>query len=326
MKKMPKLVVLIPALNEEKTIASVIKAIPRKIEGISKVLVLVVDDGSADMTVQKARQAKADKIVSHRGNKGLGITFQTGIDTALKMGTDIIVNIDADGQFNPNDIPKIINPILQNKADVVTCSRFLDKDLEPKMPGIKKFGNKLFTKIINLFTGSKFTDTQCGFRAYSKEAALRMNLFAKFTYTQEALIDLLQKGMKIVEVSCKVQGKRSGKSRVVQHWYSYGIKAMIIVLRTLRDYKPLQFFGSLGVLSAFLGIIHAIYLWLNTKILGTQATAVWLVNLDIMLIVLGFVLIVLALIADMLDRQRKIQEEILYKLRKKENLKYSLKK
>ena len=312
MQKNSKLVVLIPALNEEKTIASVIMAIPRKIEGISRVLVLVVDDGSTDRTVQKAKQAKADKIVSHKGNKGLGIAFQTGIDTALKMGAGIIVNIDADGQFNPNDIPKIIAPVLQGKAEVVTCSRFLDKSLEPKMPGIKKFGNKCFTKIINFFTGSKFTDTQCGFRAYSKEAALRMNLFAKFTYTQEVLIDLLEKGMRIEEVACKIEGERKGKSRIVTHWYNYGIKASIIVVRTLRDYKPLQFFGTIGLLLFAAGIAGVIYYWFFSSV-PTQG---WIVYGIGILMLLGFLLMMLALIADMLDRQRKMQEEILYSAKK----------
>ena len=318
MKKMPKLVVLIPALNEEKTIASVIKAIPRKLEGISKVLVLVVDDGSTDRTVQRARLAKADKIVSHNGNKGLGIAFQTGLDTGLRMGAGIIVNIDADGQFNPNDISKIIAPILQDKADVVTCSRFLDKSLEPKMPSIKKFGNKVFTKIVNLFTGSNFTDTQCGFRAYSKEAALRANLFAKFTYTQEVLMDLSQKGMRIKEVACKVTGERSGKSRIVKHWYSYGIRALLIIVRTLRDYKPLQFFGSIGTILFLAGAISAVILWLRLMLFHRIDPLMWMVYADIILIVLGFLLIILALIADLVDRQKKIQEEILYRIKKKE--------
>ena len=318
MKETQKLVVLIPAFNEEKTIAAVINAIPRKIQGIEKTLVLIVDDGSTDKTVQKAKNAGADKIVSHKGNKGLGMAFQTGLDTALKMGAGIIVNIDADGQFNPKDIPKLVKPILQGKADVVTCSRFLDKKLEPKMPSVKRFGNRLFTKIINLFTGSSFTDTQCGFRAYSREAALRTNLFARFTYTQEVLMDLSQKGMRIEEVACKVEGERKGKSRVVKHWYIYGIRAMMIIIRTLRDYKPLQFFGSIGILMAGFGVIQAFYLWMESQFPQNPAVPAWLVNLDVLLIVVGLLLLVLALLADLIDRQKRIQEEILYRIKRKE--------
>jgi len=313
-----KLVVLIPALNEEKTIGHLIKSIPKKIQGISKVQVLVVDDGSTDSTALKARQARADKIVSHHGNKGLGIAFQTGISEALAMGADIIVNIDADGQFNALDIPKLIQPILANKADVVTCSRFKDPKLVPRMPGIKKFGNKVFTKIINFFTRSNFTDTQCGFRAYSRESALRLNLFAKFTYTQEVLIDLLHKGIRIEEVACKVAGERAGQSRVVKHWYSYGIRASLIVIRTLRDYRPLAFFGAWGILTAGIGFLLALYLWAISLTPSAHLIPVWQVNLSILLIIVGFLLMVFALIADMLDRQRKMQEDILYRLKKEE--------
>ncbi len=313
----PCLVVLIPAFNEEKTIASVVKSIPRKIEGVARVLVLVVDDGSSDRTASRARQVKADIIVSHETNKGLGIAFRTGIEKSLKAGADIIVNIDADGQFNPGDIPKLIKPILEGRADTVTCSRFKDRKLEPKMPFIKRFGNRLFTKMINLFAKSSFTDTQCGFRAYSKEAALRLNLFAKFTYTQEALIDLLHKGMRIEEVACRVQGQRNGKSRVVTHWYSYGVKALIIVVRTLRDYKPLQFFGGLGILFAGTGLAYGLILWLVSQRPGLDIP-VWRIVLVFLLVLVGILMIVLALIADMLDRQRRMQEDILYRLRKKE--------
>ncbi len=312
------LVVLIPAFNEQQTIAGVIKQIPRKIPGIKKVLVLVVDDGSSDATVEKAKKAGADRIVSHNTNKGLGAAFKTGLNEGLAMGADIIVNIDADGQFNPADIEKLIKPILQNRADVVTCSRFKDKAICPKMPFIKKFGNKVFTAAINLFTGSGFTDTQCGFRAYSREAALRANLFARFTYTQEVLIDLMQKGMRIREVACEVKGQREGQSKVVRHWYSYGAKALIIVLRTLRDYKPLQFFGSIGLLFFLAGAISAFILWIRLLLLHKIDPFMWVVYADVILIVLGFLLMILALIADMLDRQRKLQEEILYKLKKEQ--------
>lgn len=312
------IVVLIPAFNEEKTIASVVRAVPRKIAGAGKVSVLVVDDGSSDSTAANAKKAGADRVVSHPQNLGLGKAFQTGITESLAMGAGITVNIDADGQFNPKDIPKVVEPILAGRADVVTCSRFKDKALEPKMPFIKKFGNRLFTRIINVFTRSNFTDTQCGFRAYSREAAKRLTLFAKFTYTQEALIDLLQKGMRIEEVACRVLGERKGKSKVVKHWYSYGVKALIIVVRTLRDYKPLKFFGGIGLALFALGAVSAFVLWLRLLLLHKVDPFMWVVYADVILIVLGFLLMMLALIADMSDRQRKLQEEILYRLRENE--------
>ncbi len=132
------------------------------------------------------------------------------------------------------------------------------------------------------------------------------------------LIDLLHKGMRIEEVACKVAGERAGKSRVVKHWYSYGIRASLIVVRTLRDYRPLQFFGSLGLFTGLLGFLYALFLWMVSTAPNAALIPVWQVNLAILLIITGLLLIVLALVADMLDRQRKLQEEILYKLRKEE--------
>lgn len=313
------LVVMIPAFNEAKTIGRVIKLIPRKIKGIKKVKVLVVDDGSTDETVKEARKAKADRIVSFPSNKGLGIGFKTGIMNALKMGADVIVNIDADLQFNPKDIPELIKPIQSGEADMVSCSRFARKEFMPEMPWVKKIGNKIVTGIVNFSTGKKFTDTQCGFRAYSKEAALRLNLFGRFTYTQEVFLDLVNKGLRIKEVPLRVKGERAyGKSKVVSHWYSYGVKALLIIIRSLRDYHPLKFFGSIGLLVFLLGFLPGFALFLRWLATGTTSPYTSFISVSGALMVIGFLLIILALVADMLERQRKIQEEILYLARKKE--------
>jgi len=313
------LVVMIPAFNEARTIGRVIKLIPRKIKGIRKVKVLVIDDGSTDDTVKEARKAKADRIVSFPSNKGLGIGFKTGIMNALKMDADIIVNIDADLQFNPKDIPELIKPIQSGEADMVSCSRFARKEFVPEMPLIKKIGNKIVTGIVNFSTGQKFTDTQCGFRAYGRETALRLNLFGRFTYTQEVFLDLVNKGLRIKEVPLRVKGERAyGKSKIVSHWYSYGVKALLIIIRSLRDYHPLKFFGGIGLIVFLLGFVPGLALfvrWLNT---GQTSPYTSFIPVSGALMIIGFLLIVLALIADMLERQRKIQEEILYLARKKE--------
>jgi glycosyltransferase involved in cell wall biosynthesis len=311
-----KLVVMIPCYNEQKTISQLIKLIPRKIPGFSKVDVLVMNDGSKDDTVKLAKAAGANKIHSHFPNKGLGVNFRLGLEEALKMNADVVVNIDADLQFNPRDIPKIVTPILKGQADVVTATRFKDPKLIPKMPAIKKFGNHFFTKIISLLIGQNFTDTQCGFRAYNKEAMLRANLFGKFTYTQEVFLDLANKGLKIIEVPIKVKGEREGKSKIVKSWYSYGIKSSLIILRTVRDNHPLKFFGSIGFALFALGFVPGIWLflrWLNTGVTSPYGS---LILLSGVLIILGILMIILGLIADMLDRQRKISEEILYAQKK----------
>ena len=166
-----KLIVIIPAYNEEATIKEVISKIPKVNERISKTEIIVVNDGSSDKTKEKAEEAGA-LVISHIGNKGVGKAFQTGIENALKRKADILVNIDGDGQFNPNDIPKLISPILDKEADFVTATRFSDGKLIGNMPFVKKIGNKMFTSLTSKLVGQKFTDTQCGFRAYSREAAL----------------------------------------------------------------------------------------------------------------------------------------------------------
>lgn len=313
-----KLVVFIPSFNEEKTIVQVIKLIPSKIAGISKIDILVVDDGSEDRTAEEAEKAGAI-VVRHSRNMKLGQAFRTGIEHALKMKADIIVNMDGDGQFDSKDISKIIKPILENKADMVTCSRFLDKSLEPEMPGIKKFGNKLFTRVVSYLTKQQFTDTQCGFRAYSREAALRLTLFGVLTYTQEALLDLLKKGFRVQEVACRVEGERGyGKSRVVKSWHSYGMRVVVIIVRTIRDWEPMKFFGIPAAMSSVFGLIILFFVFIHWLLTSQTSPYTSLIPIAGILLLIGFAMATIALIADMLDRQRKLQEEILLRLKRKE--------
>jgi glycosyltransferase involved in cell wall biosynthesis len=309
-----KVVVMIPAYNEEKTIGMVINAIPR--DFTDEVEVLVIDDGSKDRTVDQAKKAGANSIVSHKKNKGLGHTFRTGIENALSMGADVIVNIDADGQFNPKDIPKLVGPIASDRADMVTCTRFVGTP--PEMPKIKKFGNKRFTKLVNRLTGEKFTDTQCGFRAYSREAAMRLTLFGGHTYTQEVFLDLVYKGMKIKEISCQVKGQREGKSRVVSSIPSYSIRSILLILRIHRDFHPLRFFGTWGLVLFVPGIIIGIILGLRLLLYHVVYPYLSLVYIGVVMIVVGALLLVMAFITDMYARQRILQEEILYRLKEAE--------
>jgi len=316
-----KLVVIIPAYNEEDSIENVIQDIKKTSNNLLKkdfddIKILVVDDGSTDKTVQIAKKAKADKIISHKKNEGLGITFKTGIENALSMKADIIVNIDADGQFNTDDIPKLVEPIIENKADMVTCTRFANKP--PKMPWMKKFGNKRFTKIVNRITNKNFTDTQCGFRAYSREAAMRLTLFGRYTYTQEVFLDLAFKGMKIEEIPCKVKGERKGKSRLVKSIPNYSYNSLMIILRAYRDTQPLRFFGGIGISLLLPGSIIAILLAIRLVLYHIITPFMSLVWVSLALIIVGALLVVLALVADMYVRQRRLQEEILYKLKSME--------
>lgn len=313
-----KIIVMIPAFNEEKTIADVVKGVPRTINGVGVCEVMVMDDHSTDETTKRAREAGAEHVFRHKHNVGLGRNFKKGIEVALRLGADIIVNIDGDGQFDPADIPTIVRPILKQEADMVTCSRFLDEKLTKNMPWAKKWGNRRFTNLISRITGEKFTDTQCGFRAYSREAALRLNLKGKFTYTQEVFIDLVEKGMRIKEVPCKVVYHEKRKSFISGNLRRYGFKSLGIIAKTTRDTRPLTFFGTPAVITFVLGCIGAAYALIYWLIHHATTPVRTLFNVSVFFVIFGVLVGILALVADMMKRINTTQEEILYKIKKAE--------
>jgi glycosyltransferase involved in cell wall biosynthesis len=329
-----KLIVTVPALNEEKTIAQVVSGVPRSIPGITQTEVIVLNDGSTDQTARIAADAGA-MVINIRGRPGLGTVFRIGLERAMRRGADIMVNIDGDMQFNPADITKLVQPLLDDEADFVTCSRFSDPALMPTMPGVKYWGNKAVTRIINwICGGTRFSDVSCGFRAFNREAAYRMTLFGRFTYTQECFIDLFGKGLRIAEVPLKVRGVREhGKSRIASSIWKYATNSLPIILRAMRDIQPLKFFGGIGALFFIPGLIAGLVVTtrymighVRTEIVdGVKHTVrvhitspfTSLIPLSGALIVVGIMLFVLALLADMLGRHRRISEELLYLTRRR---------
>src|SRR5689334_7385290 len=325
-----KLVVTIPALNEEKTIAKVIADVPRNIPGVDEVEVIVMNDGSTDRTAEIATRAGA-LVVNLIGRPGLGYVFRTGLERAMRRGADIIVNIDGDGQFNSADIAKLVMPLLEDRADFATCSRFADPALRPVMPAVKFHGNRVVTRIINwVCGGTKFTDVSCGFRAFNREAAYRLTLFGRFTYTQETFIDLFSKGLRMVEVPLKVRGVREhGKSRVASNLWKYATNSLPIILRAMRDIQPLKFFGGISAILGLLGIVLAgfVSVWYAIgdyeKINGIRVLVhktspfTSLITVSGVLVTLSFLLFAVALLADMMGRHRKISEELLYLARRR---------
>ncbi len=314
-----KLVVIIPALNEEATIAHVVQRVPRRLDGIDSVEVIVIDDGSTDSTVDLARRSGA-VVISHARNLGVGAAFATGVRGALERGAEVVVNMDGDGQFDPADIPKLLEPILFNNADFVSCSRFAEPELLPDMPRIKRWGNHLMTRLINgLAWGSKLTDVSCGFRAYTRDTLLRLNLMGDYTYTQETFLNLAAQRVKMAEVPLQIRGTRQfGKSRVAGSITKYIAHTVPIIFRTLRDLRPLLFFGSIALSVLFIGLVlggFVFWHWLQTG----QTTPYRSVLIgSAVCILLGFLLAVLALIADMMKRQRSLLEELLYLSRKRQ--------
>jgi glycosyltransferase involved in cell wall biosynthesis len=314
-----RLIVNIPAFNEEKTIGKVIQSIPRQVEGFDEVLVQVIDDGSKDDTANVAKNAGADIIVPHPRNQGVGRAFKTAIESALEHKADVMVNIDADGQFPTSDIPKFTEMIIDSKADMVVASRFGIKSAK-NMPWIKSFLNRMAAKAIGKFLNYKIDDLTCGFRALSRETMLRLNLAYRFTYTQETIIDAISKNLIVKWIPVEVTYFKERRSKVVKTVRNFVFQSFIIIIRTVRDARPMMFFGVPGVVlitTAFsISIAFLIYYFSHFKVSPFRT---WLMLAGILLLV-GVQLLVFALIADMIRTNRKLSEEQLY-FEKKEKYK-----
>lgn len=312
----PLLVVAIPCLNEAQTIASVISAVPRRIDGIGRVEVVVFDDGSTDDTAVHATGAGAE-VVSSRTNKGLGATFRDAVGVALAKGADFMVHIDGDGQFDPADIPLVLGPVIRQEAEMATASRFLDKSLVPSMPRVKRMGNAGVAWIVWLLTGRRFRDVSCGFRAFSRETLLRMNLFGTFTYTQESFLDLIFKDLAIVEVPVRVRGVREfGTSRVASSIPRYAVRSLKIMMRAFISYRPFWLFFSLACVFFAIGLGHLVFLGLHYLDTGNFSPHIWAGFVGGSFSFLGVMTLVTGLIGDMLVRIRMNQENILYQMKK----------
>jgi len=314
-----KLAVIIPAFNEEDCLAAVIQSIPEAITAITSIDVVVVDDGSTDGTAEVARQAGAH-VVRHAQNQGVGSAFQSGLRRALELGANLTVNIDADGQFSPLEIPKIIQPILRDEADFVTADRFTTEDghvRKPEnMPAIKYWGNRRVSRLISIIAKENFSDVSCGFRAYSRTALLQLNLVGRFTYTQESFLDLATKGMRIASVPVKVKYFPGRKSRVAGNLPQYAWRISGIIFRTFRDHQPIRFFGILGAVFFVLGLLlDAFVLW-HFYSFGSFSPFKSVALGGIYLNSLGIIIWIVGLMADMLDRIRSNQEKILYMLKR----------
>jgi len=295
-----KLVVLIPAYNEEENIEKVVRSIPRKIIGVNDIKILVVNDGSTDKTMDMAMNGGAYRVVSHKRNSGVGAAFMTGIRNAITMNADILVAVDADSQFDSNQISELILPIINNQADVVIGSRFQGE--KPKnIPRIKYIGNKIFTKIVSSVVQQKFTDTQTGFRAYSREALLNVSVVNDFTYTQEVLIDLKFKGMQIAEVPVSVKYNDNRKSRVVKNIFNYSAKALAIITRTLVYHRPMFAFNILGGVFCGVGVLAKIVTAFNVLSINT--------SLSTGLIILGGVSFMMGVFAAVVFRRQVFAEK-----------------
>lgn len=309
-----RLVINLPAFNEEEKIGETIKRIPRKIEGIDEIFVQVVDDGSKDNTAKVAKDAGADFVYSHKTNRGPGVVFRTAVEHALENGADILAYIDADGQFNPQDIPTIINPILNGEADMISADRFGEHKAK-NMPAAKYYLNRLAAWMIGLFMNYPIKDLTCGFRGYSRETLLRLNLPGAFTYTQEVIIDALGKDLKIKWIPVEVTYFEGRKSRVVRSIYKYVNNSAKIILKAVRDVRPMKFFGFPGLTLILISFCFFVYfLIMYSHELKITPFRNYLLA-SFVLFLVGLQLLVFAFIADMIKSNRKLTEDEMYLLK-----------
>jgi len=310
-----KLVVQIPAYNEEATLGTVIDAIPRQFDGVESVDVLVIDDGSLDGTTEVARAHGADHILRHTHNRGLAATFQSGLDASLRLGADVIVNVDADHQYPPDQIPALVAPILAGQADLVVGDRQVHQ-VEHFSPA-KRLLEKLGSWVVRKASSTQVPDAPSGFRAYSREAALRLFVMTDFSYTLDNLIQAGRRGLVVAHVPIRTNPTRPSRLHR-SNWYFVKRQSATIV-RAYATYEPLKTFFYLSLPFTLVGAFLLIRVAIRFVEQGFSLPG----NLQSLLIgfgllTIGFLISVFGLLADRIGDNRRLMEEILYRLRSQE--------
>ncbi|PBI79464.1 glycosyl transferase [Rahnella victoriana] len=307
-----KLIIQIPCYNEAGTLAIALAALPRQVEGFEKVEWLIIDDGSSDETVKVARENGVDHIISHSHNQGLAKAFMTGLDACLRHGADVIVNTDADNQYNADDIPSLTQPILTQNAELVIGARPIES-IEHFSP-VKKLLQKIGSWVVRIASKTDIPDAPSGFRAMSRTTAQRLIVFNNYTYTLETIIQAGQLNMAICSVPVRVNDELR-PSRLVKSIPSYIKRSIVTIFRIFIIYRPMRFFGTIGITLFTLGVLFGLrYLWFYFD--GSGKGHVQSLILASILISMGFQTILCAFIADLLAANRKLLEDIRYKTTK----------
>jgi glycosyltransferase involved in cell wall biosynthesis len=310
-----KLIIQIPCYNEADTLAITLKELPRTVEGFDKVEWLIVNDGSTDNTIEVAQANGVDHVISLARNQGLACVFMVGLDACLKLGADVIVNTDADNQYNAKDIPLLTKPILDKKADLVVGARPITE--MKHFPLIKKQLQKIGSWVVRRASKTDVPDAPSGFRALSREAAMRLNVFNDYTYTLESIIQAGQKNMAVVSVPVRVN-EEFRPSRLVKSIPNYLRKSIVTIVRIFVVYKPFRFFAAIGALLFSVGFViglRFLYHYLRDGGAGHVQSLI----LASILLGIGFQTMLVAFLADLLAVNRRLMEDVQYRLRKKEN-------
>lgn len=307
------MIIQIPCYNEAETLPGTLALLPRQLDGVDAVEVLVIDDGSTDGTAQAARQAGADHVISIR-HGGLARAFAAGLNASLEAGADIIINTDADNQYDAGDIPALIRPILDGQADIVIGDRGVAT--QPYFSPLKRMLQGWGSGVVSGAAGLNVPDATSGFRALSREAALRTNVLSDYSYTLETIIQAGNRRLKVTSVPVRTNAP-SRPSRLMRSVTHYLMNSSITIVRAYTMYRAIRVFftvGGLLILAGAIPIVRFLYFYFQNGGAGHIQSLL----LGAVLVIVGFQTLLMGLVADLVNFNRKIMEEILYRLRKGE--------
>jgi hypothetical protein len=307
----PRVVVLIPALNEQETIGHVVREVPREVEGVSAVEVIVIDDGSDDLTADRARAAGVDLVVSHAGNRGLAAAFNRGTTEALARGADVVVTLDADGQHDASAMPRVLAPILERSADIVVAARPLT-DPSQGSP-LRRLGNRAGSWFARRVMNVPLSDVTSGYRAFTRDALLQIHVSGGFTYTLETLVQAAGKRLRMVEVISPARRRMVGTSRMTGSLGSYIARTGGQAVRTSLHANPMRAFGRLAAVAAIGSVIATAY-FLSSYAAGGMHLPSLLAAL--LLAILGAALVICGLLADGISANRRLLEDALHRIKR----------